>query len=489
MISIDWQNNITRIKKISFIILTIGFILATLAVMARHYNFKTNAYDTGIQAGVARNIVFEGSFYNEVMDINHLSDHFAVALAIPGLFFYIWDDSGVLFIFQNICLYLSVIIAFFLACNILKDDIQALLVTFIYSISYYLMGINLTDYRIDTLGVPLLMLLLLLVEKKQNIKSLIIIGVTSLVIILIKEDFPVTLAAFGFWVLIFRKGKRASGAIMFLIGVIGFYVIINYLMPRDPGNDYVHINYYDGLGETTGDIVKNILTRPDIVIKNLVTPPEKIVRLFLVLGSFILLPVLAPIQLLTAAAPIFYQMVSTHYHQYMFHAHYAAPALPFLFYASVHGFIRMKNILKGLEQKGRNKLRKTIITIAVLMLTFNLIAVSAAYIRNLVRYDHSEYQNFKDNVLPLFPESSKVISTNKIQPHLLGHVKTAGRLWKYEDLDAEYDYMVIYLPDPRLDKWSDSLYNSFISNSIEQYGIYYKDDDFLVFKVTDDNQQ
>jgi len=468
-------------RRAALVILAISFIFTTFSLLARHFNFKTTAFDTGIQAGVARNIAFNGSFYNEVMDKNHLADHFAPALVLPGLLFYIRDDAAVVFIFQNICIFLSIIIAYYLAREVLKDDRQALLLSFFYAVNYYLTAINTTDYHIDTLAVPLLLTLLLLVERRKSAQSLILIGLISLVILCIKEDFPLTLAGLGMFVLLFRKGRRTSGAVMFLIGGIGFYLIINYLMPRPSGNEYVHIQYYSGLGNSTSEVVKHILTRPDIVIQNLITPPEKLLRLFLLLASFMLLPIFAPIELCSAAVPIFYQLVSSYEHQYMFHSHYAAPALPFLYYSSIYGFRRAKKILHKIGENGWLKTRQMILAVGMVLLVFCVINTVAAYTRNIIRYDNKLYLTFKNKVKPIISRTSRVISSNQIQPHFIGYAKS-DYLWKVKDLDSAFDYLVMY---PRQKSFSlpDSVYFNYLAQSNRSYEVCYEDSNFLVYRV------
>jgi uncharacterized membrane protein len=480
---VNWQGRTISLRKAVLILLAVSFIFTTFSLLARHYNFKTAAYDTGIQAGVARNIALKGSFYNEVMDINHLADHFAPALALPGLLFYIWDDAAVLFIFQNICIFLSIIIAFYLAREILKDDFQALLVSFLYAVNYYLIAINTTDYHIDTLAVPLLLILLLLVERNQTKRSLLIVGLVSTGMLLIKEDFPLTVAGLGVFVLLFRPGKRTSGLIMFLIGSIGFYLILNYFMPKATGTEYAHINYYNGLGASTSEVVKNILTRPDIVFKNLVTPPEKLLRPVLLLLSFLFLPILAPLEICTAAVPIFYQMVSSYRHQYMFHAHYPAPAIPFLFYASVYGFKRGREILQKIKDRGWNRARQLILAVGAGLLIASTVIFVSSYARYLVRFDSQLYQTFESKVKPLIPRSSRVISSEYLQPHFVGYGRSCS-LRNMDDVNSHPDYLVLYLRRKPL-TMTEAAYMSFIAESRLHYEKLYEDSDFLVFRVAD----
>lgn len=62
-----------------FFIIFSAFLLFTSIISAlKHFAFYTNAYDTGIQAGVARNAAINGSFYDTVMDMNYLGDHFSL---------------------------------------------------------------------------------------------------------------------------------------------------------------------------------------------------------------------------------------------------------------------------------------------------------------------------------------------------------------------------------------------------------------------------
>jgi len=468
------------VRAVVLIVFALSFVFTTSSLLARHFNFKSTAYDTGIQAGVARNIAFHGSFYNEVMDVNHLSDHFAPALALPGLLFYLWDNAAVMFIFQNLCVFLSIIVAFFLAREILKNELQALMLAFFYSVNYYLTAVNTVDYHIDTLALPLLLTLLLLVEKRQTAKNLILIGVLSLAMLTIKEDFPLTLAGLGMFVLVFKKGKRTGGLIMFLVGGIGFYLILAYFMPKAAGNEYVHINYYSGLGKDTAEVIKNILTRPDIVIKNLISPPEKLFRPILLVFTFMLLPIFAPLELLSAGVPIFYQLVSSYRHQYMFHSHYAIPALPFLFYSSIYGFVRVKKLLERMHVDGRLLLRKIVIVSGAFLLLFSTISTVSAYARNIARYDGGLYATFENEVKPLIPKSSRVMSSNELEPQFIGYAGSR-RFWRPEDLASKPDYLVLYLRKNSL-PWPQSEYRNFIIEMKKDYTVCFENQDFLVIK-------
>ncbi|MCP4581867.1 MAG: DUF2079 domain-containing protein [candidate division Zixibacteria bacterium] len=483
---LSWRGKKIPLRNAVLTILIIAFMFTTFSHLARHFNFKTAAYDTGIQAGVARNLAFEGSFYNEVMEIDHRQDHFAPALALPGLLFYIWDNAAVVFIFQNICIFLSIILAYYLARKILKNELHALLLSFFYAVNYYLTAINNTDFHIDTLAVPLLLILLLLSEKRQTVQNLVLIALVSLAMLLIKEDLPLTVVGLGIFVMIFRKNRRAGGVFMLLIGGIGFYLIMNHFMLRPSGEDYIHINYYKGLGDSMAEAVKNILTRPDIVIKNLVTPPEKILRLFILLSSFMLLPIFAPIALCSAAAPLFYQLVSSYDHQYRFHAHYSAPAIPFLFYASVYGFKRAKTILLKLGENGWSKTKNSVLIIAAVMLALSAIITIGTYAKNIIRYDHELYQTFETRVKPLIKPGSRVISTGPIQPHFIGYSES-GRLWKTKDLDTDHDFVVISIRQRSL-TLPDSVYRNYMSQSKKQYETCYEDSSFMVFRISDTDE-
>jgi uncharacterized membrane protein len=66
--------------KTALILLTALFIFCGGSLIAKHYSFATHAFDTGVQAGVARNAAFHLSYYSEIMNMNYLADHFSPAL-------------------------------------------------------------------------------------------------------------------------------------------------------------------------------------------------------------------------------------------------------------------------------------------------------------------------------------------------------------------------------------------------------------------------
>ena len=163
------------------------------------------------------------------------------------------------------------------------------------------------EFHIEFLGLVLLMLLLLILERARGTrKDMMLVVLVSIAILTVKEDLALVLGAVGLWFLVFRKRQRTEGLTMFTIGAAGAVVVYLYVMPHFSGGELSHFDRYSDLGSTPGEVARVLFTRPDIVLANLVTPPEKVVYLLGLLASFLFLPLFAPVLLLAAIAPLFF---------------------------------------------------------------------------------------------------------------------------------------------------------------------------------------
>ena len=459
------------------------FIFTSLSLLLQHFTFGTNAYDLGIEAGTARNIVFKHSFFDPVMNINLLGDHFEPLLALPGILFHLWDNAAVTILFQNICVFLSIFLAYFLAKHLLNNELKALLLTTIFTLCYYLQAANRFPFHIEMLAMPLFFILLILIETKRNRRTFIFIVLVSLIMCFIKEDIPLTVGFFGLWVLIFKRDKRLEGLLMFLIGISAFFVITVYLMPHFSNGVYTHLGRYSNLGNTPAEIIKTLL-RPDKVISNLITPSEKITQFLLLFAWFLFLPFFAPGYILAGFSPLFYNMISNFRSQYMFDFQYSISLLPFLFYGSIYG---MKN-LKLLFYKLKNKVKmvnifKKICYLYICVVLIAGISVNFKYFNPLTHWRNlSLYTVLSQEIKPIIPIQSRIITIGELQPHFIEY-DYATMLDPHTNLTEVKNNTYFILLNDRIPwPWDEVKYKEYISKLREQSLVLFEKNSFLVMK-------
>jgi uncharacterized membrane protein len=474
-----------RFKKVVIALFVFLFLFSTASLLINHFIFHTSAYDTGIEAGVARNIVFHGSFYDTVRNMNRLGDHFDPALAIPGVLFKIWDNAGVVFIFQNICAFASVILAYFLAKRILKNQLKALMLTLIYALNVYLGVANRFEFHIEFLSLPLTLLLLLVIEGNgRRLTNLAMIVPVSLLLLLVKEDWPLILAGLGLWVLLFKKSKRIEGLAMFAIGTAGFLTIMLYAMPHFSAGQYQYVARYSNLGSSPSQIVKTIFTNPKTVLVNLVTPfSKKATSVLSIWGSFLFLPVLAPVCLLAGFVGFFYNIISNYPPQYSFSYQYSIPVLAFLFYASIYGFKRLEAVSAKWLANLRSPFNVAYGYIIVGIIVFALIFLFEYSITFEYSSDLALNSALAHDIKPNLPKDARLMANLELQPHFIEY-KYAGAFnytVKLNDLE-QVDYVVIFI-DRIPYSWDEASYNDFISTLKQKYTEVCEDKHFLLIAV------
>lgn len=474
-----------RFQRIVVAIFVLLFLFTTSSLVFKHFVFQTSAYDTGIEAGVARNIVFNHSFYDSVKDEHLLGDHFEPALAVPGVLFKIWDNAAVALIFQNLCAFASILLAYFLAKRILKSRPAALLLAALYTFNFYLHMANDFEFHIEFLGLPLFFILLLLIEReKRSYLTFLLLVLVSMAILLVKEDLALVLGIFGLWAFLFKKDKRPEGLAMFFIGIAGFFVIVVYVIPYFSGGEHHYIDRYSNLGSTPQEIVRVLFTRPDIVITNLMTPGDKIVSLILLLGSFLFLPLLALTYLLSGFAGLFYNLISNYEAQYHFGYQYSVPTLPFLFYASVYGFRRLENLIIRWRTRF-NALPNVVLGCIVLMIIIFAGLFVFTYEHHYTRYeDLRVYSSLAQDIKPRISKDSRVFTVTELNPHFIEYAY-AGVFFSFSDFDPselEGEYYVVMFVDRTPHSWNEDSYKSDLARLREDLIEVYQNDHFLVLK-------
>lgn len=156
------------------------------------------------------------------------------------------------------------------------------------------------DFHTDHLAVALLFGFFFLVKKDRIGWAMSL----ALVLALVKEIYALQTIACGLYLLLTRKHREAGLSLM-VAGGFWFFIAINYLLPyfsmgMRGGMDSPA---YSWLGNSMGEIIWTITTKPHLILNEILSNHEKVKYLLAAFGALMFIPLLRP-EILLVALPI-----------------------------------------------------------------------------------------------------------------------------------------------------------------------------------------
>ena len=189
------------------------------------------------------------------------------------------------------------------------------------------------------------------------------------------------------------------------------------------------LGYYAHLGKDPVDIVRNIVTHP-VETFNLMFTQQKLWYLFLMFGTLLFLPLLAPDVLLLCAPIFLINLLSTRVYQYTIEEQYQALIVPGIVLAGIVGAARLWNALgprlarRGLGRHETPHAVRRQPPTALLLAQVLLIGALHIPLKNPVvvalRY-HEDPRRvaLMEQIARRIPREAKVAATSFLAPHLL----------------------------------------------------------------------
>ncbi len=225
---------------------------------------------------------------------------------------------------------------------------SALALTLAYLLFPPLDGIYFGDFHEIALAVPILAfaVFFLLRQHYAGLMACLILAMMT------KEELWLLVVAFGFYVW-FVQRRTWLGLSISLISAIGFIVLLQFLIPYFHGQGLGGTFYYFGAGElgdgqsryaylgrNLAEIVRTLVTQPNVVLEHLLVP-GKIVFVLNFLVPLLFLPLIGW-QVFLLSAPAFgYTLLSEYPYQYAIHEGYTPPLIVFPFFAAGLGISRL----------------------------------------------------------------------------------------------------------------------------------------------------
>lgn len=302
----------------------------------RHSLFQSTAFDLGyfdqaiylISQGQTPIVSFWGYHF--------LGGHADWAIYGLALLYKIYPSVHWLFAVQAIALALGILPIFHLACQAGLKESQAIAIAIAYLLYPLIFNINLFDFHPEVMALPAFFAAILMARQGK-------VGWFCLAIVFIlgcRDALSLTVAAMGLWLLIFEKKplpKKQNAMAFFAIfaGVAWFLIATQVLIPSFRPGGVESVGRYSYLGNSLGEIAKNLLLQPGIVLGRVFTLAN------LEYLCLLLLPLiwgLSPKHLtpLVAAIPTLAMNLLTDYQPQKDLIHqYSLPAIPFLLLAVI----------------------------------------------------------------------------------------------------------------------------------------------------------
>ncbi len=304
----------------------IFFICSSL----RHALFHSGAFDLGIYDQVVYLISQGQPPISSFLGFHHLGNHAAWAVYPLALLYKIYPNVYWLLAVQAIALTLGALPSWSLARQAGLSERKALVIAVVYLLYPVVFNVNLFDFHPEVMALPVLLGTIWAARANQ-------FGWFTLGIIFVlgcKAVLSLTVIAMGVWLFLFEK-KRVCGAIALFLGVGWFLVASKLIIPLFSGSLPAAMYRYSYLGNSFGEILKNLMLNPGLVLSKVE------MRDSLRYLAQLIFPViwgLSPLHLapLVAALPtLLLNMLSTVGYQRDLGFQYSLPVVPFLLVAVI----------------------------------------------------------------------------------------------------------------------------------------------------------
>jgi uncharacterized membrane protein len=389
-------------------VLVMGFIVVT-----RHLTFQTHALDLGYYVQVVWSIARGHGAYVTLPPMHAWGDHFSPVLYLLAPLGWLWPGGTALLVTQTLILAAGAVALYRYAAGRLapRPDAGRLAagLALLYLVNPSLHGVNVRDIHPQAFTIPLVIAAALAFDTQRY-------GWCAAALALIfagREDCAVAVLGFGVW-LALARGRRRVGALVAVLAVAVLFADVTWVMPYFRGSPYPHLNRYQHLGASLGDILVTLPFRPWRWLAVVVTA-KKLVYLLAMLAPFAFLPLLAPRTLAAALPGLALNLMSLDPVLVNYRSQYVSLVLPFLALAAVDGYRRL-----GAWADARPRPRLTAPGALLAFAFLAAVALTARTVNDLAvpRWMPTAEQRELRRLLPRIPPDAAVSTNERLVPHL-----------------------------------------------------------------------
>ncbi|MEA3346383.1 MAG: DUF2079 domain-containing protein [Chloroflexota bacterium] len=446
-------------------------------MIARHEMFNSTGFDLAIYEQVIWNTAHGRWFAQSIEVANRLGDHFQPLLVVVAALYRLAPSIATILLFQTFVLAAGAIPVYNLAQRRLNSHAAGLTFSLVYLLYPAIGFIERFDFHFEIIGIPLLLLAYDL-EDRGHLEWASLCLALSLSA---KEQFGLAVAALGLMALLQRKRWR-FGLAWTIIGVTWSLLVPLLVMPHFRGGNLPDsFHWYDWLGTTPSDMVRNALLHPDLVLGKMLQG-RRLFSLLQLTFPLAFLPLLDPAPLILFVPLFAMNLLSNCPAQFQIYCQYTAPVIPVLFIAGIGGG---RKLLRSHQAKiigyfpGASRVWSTITLIAMAVAAF-LIDNPFTHANVLANIRHSlPNRSTVREALAYVPSDASVVATNPYAPHLSQREELHIIGW----LDPGWrdDVFFLNLLDER---WGDrETYEEYVKRLAEEdYGIIFQRHGVLVIQ-------
>ena len=309
-------------------------------VVARHNNFGTFDYDMGIHDQAIWGLG-HGEWFNTVRGMAHLGHHgtFAYFLLVPLQ----WLGAGpnVWNVLQCFALASCALPIFYMAKRRTESVWIPVAIAVAWLLQPWLSWLAQETFHPEVMAMPFLFLGFYYLDprtrkdQESGWSKTDLYGFAAFFFAMSwKEDvaLAVALLGAGMWLV----GRRRSGRVLFLSGVVWFVLIGAFLVPKLGDGKTVYSSLYGSLGSSSFDVMLSVFLKPSDFFNRLAENDASLYffRLFL---PFALLALLSPVFLIAMVPQFFANVLTTANFTYQPYYHYQAIPMVIIMLATLDG--------------------------------------------------------------------------------------------------------------------------------------------------------
>ncbi|NJL60502.1 MAG: DUF2079 domain-containing protein [Methylacidiphilales bacterium] len=228
----------------------------------RHTLGQSGFFDLGIYDQVVYLISQGKPPISSLLGFHHLGNHAAWAVYPLALLYKIYPSAYWLLAVQAISLSLGAIPTYYLALQAGLKQSQAVTMSVVYLFYPLVFNVNLFEFHPEVMALPVFLGVVL----AARLGNVVWFCIGTIFILGCKAVLSLTVAAMGFWLLMFDK-RRFYGIFALIAGISWFLMATQVIIPAFSNNEVAAIARYGYLGNSVTEIVRNLLMKPQIIFE------------------------------------------------------------------------------------------------------------------------------------------------------------------------------------------------------------------------------
>lgn len=390
------------------------FVVLTVMVSVRHYNFQSQAWDMGIFVQTMWNTTEGRVMQNSLEELpHHLGVHASPFLFLLVPLYALFSSPYILLALQTLALALGAWPLYLLARRVLDSSKWARVVSAAYLLFPAVAWVGWFDFHAIAFVVPFLLAVLYLIEVEKWWWAAGFLALAAST----KENAILVVLFVGLFAIL-KKGEEVwwkRSSVRFGVGVVVgaavyFYLATQVLMPAF-GGGLLRLDRYGHLGGSIGEIVINMFRDPGLFVSTIFQVP-KLVYLMWLLVPVALLPILSWRSLVLLVPGLAQNMLSQWANMYSGQYQYDALLIAGVMVGVVYG---LEVVLKKYGKYARYIFWIIAVSVGVGYLYRSPLSV-AHFPSELLR-ENVVWDSYRDMV-EMVPEGASVAAYTNLVPHL-----------------------------------------------------------------------